>query len=481
MAVPIVSCDAKIVIPWNEGGGFYNAYFSATATGSPTNWTWTILSVPIGLEAILSGSWGDFANGVAIGPTMQGPSLTGIPTNVVAGTIVVQCVATNGDGPSVPTVDKANGQQCVVIKTEKLDLPLPGNKEYNWGGAQLDEVLRKLETGAVGAKPMLFRSPKLVNLGAITAAKAAGSIVTASKAALNDGDEVAVPDGDNPLVHFIFDKSGAYTPPGGYDATHVRVLIQFATTAQDVADTTQPVIAASAGAGDLNIDAIVGGGAAEILLTNKASGTFGNLDITKIGACAVTGMTGGAGDLKVLNVAGGEAPSEPAAVGAVVTSGAVVARNATFGSLSLAVVAGKNAIMPANMVLIRDAATDDPVLFEGKTVYGLLHCESAVNGHVFNDSSNRVAITFVREIDSTSHVLGYVKGEAVDGLSLNYSYAVRAALAALQENAYLEGGFTDGVAGGGEGGGGLNPVGPITDMTYDANVGELVTMTGPEE
>jgi hypothetical protein len=213
---------------------------------------------------------------------------------------------------------------------------------------------------------------------------------------------------------------------------------------------------------------------------NKASGTFGNLDITKIGACTIAGMTGGAGDLKVLNVAGGEAPSEPAAVGNVVTSGAVVARNATFGSLSLAVVTGKNAIMPANMVLIRDSATDDPVLFEGKTVYGLLHCESAVNGHVFNDSSNRVAITFVREIDSTSHVLGYVKGEAVDGLSLNYSYVVRAALAALQENAYLEGGFTDGVEGGG-GGGGLTPVGPITDMTYDANVGELVTMTGPEE
>jgi len=146
MAVPAVTCGAKIVVAWNESGGFYNAYFSATATGSPTSWLWTILSVPVGLEAILSGSWGDFAGGVA---TMQGPSLTGIPTNVVAGTIVVQCVATNGEGPSVPTVDRGNGQQCVVIKTELLDLPLPSDREYGWGQGQLDEVLRKLEAAAV--------------------------------------------------------------------------------------------------------------------------------------------------------------------------------------------------------------------------------------------------------------------------------------------------------------------------------------------
>ena len=143
MPVPAVTCGAKIVITWNEGAGFYNAYFSATATNTPTSWLWTILSVPAGLEALLTGSWGDFANGVA---TMQGPSLTGIPTNVASGTIVVQCVATNGDGPSNPLIDRWNGQQPVVIKTELLDLPLPGNKEYNWGGAQLDEVLRKLET-----------------------------------------------------------------------------------------------------------------------------------------------------------------------------------------------------------------------------------------------------------------------------------------------------------------------------------------------
>ena len=142
MAIPVVTCGAKIVVAWGEGAGFYNAYFSATATGSPTSWRWTILSVPAGLEALLSGSWGDFAGGVA---TMQGPALTGVPTTITGGTIVVQCVATNGDGPSDPTVDRAAGQQCLVIKTLTFDLPIPRDREYHWGQGQLHEVLTKLE------------------------------------------------------------------------------------------------------------------------------------------------------------------------------------------------------------------------------------------------------------------------------------------------------------------------------------------------
>jgi hypothetical protein len=150
MAIPAVTCDAKIVISWNEGGGTYDAALSATATESPTGWTWTILSVPEGLEALLSGTWGDFTNGVAT--TGAGSSsavdLEGIPTDTADGTIVVQAVATNGEGPSVPATDKANGQQCVVIKSQMLDLPKPGDHQYNWGAAQLRECLDKLETAA---------------------------------------------------------------------------------------------------------------------------------------------------------------------------------------------------------------------------------------------------------------------------------------------------------------------------------------------
>lgn len=147
MPVPAVTCGAKIVLTWNEGGGTYTAALSAVATNSPTSWTWTILSVPVGLEALLTGAWGNFTDGVATtGPgSTSAVSLANIPTATASGTIVIQCVAVNGSGSSVPTTDRAAGQQCVVIKTALLDLPLPGNKQFDWGEGQLDEVLRKVE------------------------------------------------------------------------------------------------------------------------------------------------------------------------------------------------------------------------------------------------------------------------------------------------------------------------------------------------
>lgn len=160
MAIPAVTCDAKIVVVWNENVGTYDAALSASATESPTSWTWTILSVPVGLEAILTGVWGDFTDGVA--STGAGGTsavlLEGIPTNVVAGTIVIQAVATNGEGPSVPSVDKAAGQQCVVVKTEMLDLELPGDEQYSWGLGQLDSVLRKLEEGGSSDAVLMMNS-----------------------------------------------------------------------------------------------------------------------------------------------------------------------------------------------------------------------------------------------------------------------------------------------------------------------------------
>ena len=265
MAVPAVTCGAKIVVAWNESGGFYNAYFSATATGSPTNWTWTILSVPIGLEAILSGSWGDFANGVAMGPTMQGPSLTGIPTNVVAGTIVVQCVATNGDGPSVPTVDKGAGQQCVVIKTELLDLPLPGNKEYNWGGAQLDEVLRKLETAAATSPPLAHQASHVGG---------ADQIPTATT-----GARGLLPLLGGGTANFLRADGTWNAPPGGLDTT----AIHKATAAEISAITakTSPI-------------------AADLLLiedsansNNKKSVQIGNLPAATVSAKGLLPILGG--------------------------------------------------------------------------------------------------------------------------------------------------------------------------------------------
>lgn len=469
MARPIVTCGAKIVLAWNASSGVYDASLSASATGTPDQWEWTILSVPTGLEALLSGTWGDFTDGMAL---LQNPALDNIPTDTVAGTIVARCRAHNADGWSNPAEDRAGGQQPIVIKSELADLEIPGDLQYDWGEGQLNLALRKLDAvvGAVGSiatKPLLYRSPKLVNLGTITASKAAGSVTVVAKASLSDGDEVAIPDGDNPIVHFIFDVSGTYTPGGGYDATHVRVDVSSVTTAEEVRNALWSAVYLSREAGDLNVIATQGASVDVVDLENESSGTFGNLPITETGPCTVVGMTGGAGDIVVLSVAGGETPSETAAVGSVTTVGAVVAQNTSFGAPSLAVVTGKNVIMPANMVLIRDSATDDPILWEGKTVYGLLHCESAVDGHSFNDTDRQVAITFVREIDSTTHALGYVKGEAVSGRALNYSYVVRTTLSALSEAAHLDGGFTDGA-------GGEWAMVSIGSGEYRASVGELI-------
>jgi len=109
MAIPAVTCGADIEYTWASGA--QTAALTAVATGSPTSWRWTILSVPVGLEALLVGVQGSFIDGVA---SVQNPSLP-LPTNVAAGTIVLQCRATNGDGQSDPAVDRENGQQCVAV------------------------------------------------------------------------------------------------------------------------------------------------------------------------------------------------------------------------------------------------------------------------------------------------------------------------------------------------------------------------------
>jgi len=70
MAIPRVTCGADIVYAWASGS--QTAALTATATESPTVWEWRVLSVPIGLEALLVGVQGSFANGVA---TVQNPSL----------------------------------------------------------------------------------------------------------------------------------------------------------------------------------------------------------------------------------------------------------------------------------------------------------------------------------------------------------------------------------------------------------------------
>lgn len=61
---------------------------------------------------------------------MQNPTF--ITDAAVAGTYVIQCVATNSSGASDPDVDRENCQQPVIVKTQSLGLQIPGKYQWNW-------------------------------------------------------------------------------------------------------------------------------------------------------------------------------------------------------------------------------------------------------------------------------------------------------------------------------------------------------------
>ena len=217
-AVPTITCDDAIGYDWDDGT--QTAALSATASGSPSSWSWDILSTPQGLEYLISGSVelvtastviafyaevigggnphgnlicsndaavdfvalgfaagdtitvsGSVANdgtyhiesaassqlkviedvvdgvaGPAVTITMVGfgdfvaghaavrnPQLRLPSTSTNYGTIVIQCVATNGSGPSDPAVDMQHGQQCVMIRCPVLSVAIPGDRQYSYG------------------------------------------------------------------------------------------------------------------------------------------------------------------------------------------------------------------------------------------------------------------------------------------------------------------------------------------------------------
>lgn len=138
MPVPVVTCSADVVVSYAAGSRLIS--LGATATGSPTSWTWTILNIPAGSTAD-TGVKGDFTNGVA---TIQNPQLQ--IDGAIDGTYCIQAVATNGTGPSVP--DNVNAQQLIVVRTQNRQLYLPADYAYDWGLRYLDLTLRALETGA---------------------------------------------------------------------------------------------------------------------------------------------------------------------------------------------------------------------------------------------------------------------------------------------------------------------------------------------
>lgn len=147
-------------------------------------------------------------------------------------------------------------------------------------------------------------------------------------------------------------------------------------------------------------------------------------------------------NFEILSVATSEAPTQTAAVGAVSTEGAVVAAATTFGAHNLDVVAGPSALRPSNLCIVRDAATGQPIQSGGKDVWALIQSESSVDGHTFDDATNRVQLSFVRE-NATGTALEAVPAADIGGKTINYSYARRAQFQNLPESAFLLGVFLD--------------------------------------
>jgi hypothetical protein len=280
----------------------------------------------------------------------------------------------------------------------------------------------------------------LVDLTVPSADAAEGTITTIAQALIEDGEKFVFNDGVLTDFTYWFDVSGTYTPPGGYDTNNIRVNISSDTSADDVRDRCISAINGST----VGITAS-SGGSATVSLVNDLDGTPGNKTITTtvdgVG-WDVDGMSGGAGDVYVLSVSGFEAPTQVAAVGAATTEGAVVAVNTTFGTRSLAEVSGLNAISPINIVNIREAVTHDPLMSDDREVYALLQCESATNGHTFDDDDEQVMLSFVRQ-NSGGSDLEFVPIADIAGKAINYEYTRRVTFTNLPEQAFLSGAFMD--------------------------------------
>lgn len=203
--------------------------------------------------------------------------------------------------------------------------------------------------------------------------------------------------------------------------------------------TLHPTVTASAGAGD-TMDAAA-----------KVQGTNGNSIATTETLAAVGSqwttatLTGGAGDVVVLSVAGSEAPTETAAVNAGNANGAVVATlSGDVGTFSLNEVSGANAIRPKNLVALVDGDTRQIIEgSDGKDIYGLLQTETGVtDGTTFNDTTAQVQISFVKLNDAGDDLIP-ADGADIGGQEINYAYVRRINLDAIPEQAFLSGIFVD--------------------------------------
>ena len=290
----------------------------------------------------------------------------------------------------------------------------------------------------------LFRAYVLTDVTVPADVDATGSLTALAKASLSDGDLFTLDDGINALCTYYFNVTGGYAPGGGYDATNIEVDISADVTDINVADTTRTAITGTA-AMDISPDAA---GAALINLTADNGGTVANNTITETlaaGTLTPVGMSGGTGDVVVLSVAGSEAPSETAAVDGGIANGVVVKTlTGDVGQADLAEVAGANAINPKNLVVIVDAATQDPLqTADNRTIYGLIQTENGVaDGDTFNDVDHQVQLSFV-VVNGPGDDLEFCAASDIGGQDIEYGYVRRLNLDDIPEQAFLVGGFID--------------------------------------
>jgi hypothetical protein len=190
-------------------------------------------------------------------------------------------------------------------------------------------------------------------------------------------------------------------------------------------------------------------GATSNVFTAILGGTAGNLIATTTTCANATvpaTLTGGTGDISILTL--GQLPSNTTqAVGAVTTLGTVAAFNATFGSISLAEVAGSTAISPKNLCEIVDGSTRDPILSSGRTIYALFQVETVTDGITMTGTTpNRAQLSYVR-LTSTGDDLEMVPASDIAGKTINYSSVERKGLDSLSEQDFLRGAIIDVPAG----------------------------------
>lgn len=181
-----------------------------------------------------------------------------------------------------------------------------------------------------------------------------------------------------------------------------------------------------------------------IVVTAKSSGSAANvIATTETGANMSWGsatLSGGAGDAKILSVAGSETPSGRNKAIAVTTLGLVTATHTgIFGDHSLDELVGLNPLEPRNCMVVFDATTGEQVVSSNsRKIFALLQNESgATDGTLFTDTTpERAQISFV-EPNATFDDLVATDATDIGGLVIRLEFIDREVLDAWNEQDFL--------------------------------------------